>query len=253
MLEQHRTSFNVSFRFSPELCFFLQRADRTRPVHRILREKTSIKDAIEACGVPHPEVNLIHCDGVSVSFEHHLVASTEIEVFGLEDGREGRLQERCVKRFVVDGHLGKLARDLRLLGFDVAYDPMGEDAELVRVSGNEERALLTRDRRLLMHKVVRHGYCPRSDDPAEQVVEVGRRFHLSDFIAPYTRCLHCNGLLQPVAKGEVIDQLEPLTRLYYEKFRRCAECGKIYWSGSHFGKLQARLEKIRARLMPPPA
>jgi uncharacterized protein with PIN domain len=112
----------------------------------------------------------------------------------------------------------------------------------------EERALITRDRRLLMHSIVRHGYCPRSGDGEEQTIEVLRRFDLESVIAPLTRCLACNGLLETIEKKQVIDRLEPLTKIYYETFRRCASCGKIYWGGSHFDKLRARVERVRAKL-----
>lgn len=239
--------FAVRFRFHGDLSFFLPRENQARDVTKTLSEKTAVKDAIESCGVPHPEVDLICCDGVVVRFEHCVTSETNIDVYGLIDSPakpgEG-LQQRRVTKFVADGHLGKLARDLRLLGFDVLYDQNASDS-LLAASCADDRALLTRDRRLLMHKVVRHGYCPRSDDPDEQIVEVMRRFDLTELIAPYTRCLQCNGLVVKVNKADVIDQLEPLTKIHYDDFHRCPECGKIYWSGSHFSKLEARLEKIR--------
>ena len=218
---------------------------------KTLHEKTSVKDAIESCGVPHPEVDLICCDGVAVPFEHSLTADAVVDVHGLTNWpaeREEGLQQRRVTKFVADGHLGKLARDLRLLGFDVAYDPKADDLSLAG-SCSDDRALLTRDRRLLMHKIVRHGYCPRSAEPDEQIIEVIRRFALAELVAPYSRCVRCNGLLESVNKADVIEQLEPLTKTYYSDFRRCADCGQVYWSGSHFGKLEARLKKIRNALV----
>jgi hypothetical protein len=135
---------------------------------------------------------------------------------------------------------------LRLLGFDVAYNPHAEDRQLLTVMKRENRALLTRDRRLLMHAVVETGYCPRSQDADEQTVEVIRRFDLLRSLAPFTRCLRCNAPLRKVSKAEVIERLEPLTKIYYEQFRRCTACDQIYWAGSHFSKLQKRLKKIRA-------
>jgi uncharacterized protein len=243
-------AFTVRFYFHGSLSFFLSREDRAEPITKLLREKTSVKDAIESCGVPHPEVDLICCDGQAVPFEHCLIADAIVDVHGVIDSpaKPGeRLQERSVTRFVADGHLGKLARDLRLLGFDVVYAPDASDSSLAATC-SADRALLTRDRRLLMHKIVRHGYCPRSHDPDEQIIEVIRRFNLAKMIAPYTRCLQCNGLLAHANKMDVIEQLQPLTKIYYQDFRRCSGCGKIYWSGSHFGKLQARLNKIRNQL-----
>lgn len=240
------SSFTVSFHFSADLQFFLPKADPAQPLQRLLREKTSVKDAIEACGVPHPEVNLIRCDGERVGFEHQLNRAATIDVAGLESWRADGLQQRRLTQFVLDGHLGKLARDLRLLGFDALYTATTTDAELVAISARQERALLTRDRRLLMHSVVRHGYCPRSDDPDRQIVEVLARFDLHELMQPYTRCMHCNGLLHAAAKDEVLHELEPLTRIYYDEFRRCAGCRRVYWAGSHFAKLAARIEKIRS-------
>ena len=239
--------FTVQLRFHGGLGFFLRNEQRDRTIAKALREKTSVKDVIESCGVPHPEVDLIRCDGVPVGFDHPLTREAALGIFGVADSpgapSEG-LQQRRVTKFVADGHLGKLARDLRLLGFDALYASDASDASLAAACSHE-RALLTRDRRLLMHKVVRHGYCPRSHDPDEQIEEVVCRFDLSGLTAPFTRCLQCNGALARVSKREILDQLEPLTKIYYHEFRRCADCGKIYWAGSHFEKLRNRLERIR--------
>jgi uncharacterized protein with PIN domain len=202
--------------------------------------------------VPHTEVDLILCDGSPVGFSHQLTDDVEIDVYSPSGSPQefgaNRLQRRGVTKFVADGHLGKLARDLRLLGFDVAYNAMADDAAMLEISAREERTLLTRDRRLLMHAVVRDGYSPRSDCPEMQTVEVIRRFDLHALLAPFSRCLMCNGTLEPVSKAEVLTRLEPLTKIYYQDFRHCMVCGKIYWAGSHFGKLQSRIRRIRNAL-----
>src|SRR5438552_5888566 len=242
----------LRFHFHGDLTFFLTADAKQQPVRRTLHEKTSVKDAIEACGVPHTEVDLILCDGSPVGFSHQLTDDSEIDVYSTSGSPQeftaNRLQERGIAKFVADGHLGKLARDLRLLGFDVAYDAMADDTALLGISAREKRALLTRDRRLLMHAVVRDGYCPRSDCPEEQTVEVIRRFDLQALLAPFSRCLACNGTLGRVEKADVFDQLELMTKIYYNEFRRCIACGKIYWAGSHFGKLQSRIRRIRNAL-----
>jgi uncharacterized protein with PIN domain len=119
---------------------------------------------------------------------------------------------------------------------------------LLEVMVGQSRALLTRDRRLLMHTVVRHGYCPRSQNADEQTVEVLRRFNLLNLIAAFTRCLRCNALLEDVTKSDIIDELEPLTKIYYEQFRRCAGCSQIYWGGSHFQKLEKQIRNIQLRV-----
>lgn len=205
---------------------------------------------IEACGVPHPEVDLILVNGQPVDFQYAIASDVEIELYpvGIKclNFEYKRLQVATFSRFVADGHLGSLTRNLRLFGFDVAYDPQAEDRKLLGVMERENRALLTRDRRLLMHTIVKIGYCPRSQNADEQTVEVIRRFNLLDSLAPFTRCVRCNAPVRNVSKAEIIERLEPLTKIYYEQFRRCTGCGQLYWAGSHFSKLQKRLERIRA-------
>jgi len=244
--------FSVRLSLHGDLDFFLPSRTRHKDITRSLSEKTSVKDVIEACGVPHPEVDLILVNGEEVDFDYGVMNDAEIEVYPPEiqspQSKQKRLQVHTIIGFVTDGHLGKLTRNLRMLGFDVAYDPRAHDRQLLDVMDRENRALLTRDRRLLMHAVVRTGYCPRSQDPDEQTVEVIRRFNLLGLIAPFTRCLRCNASLQEITKADIIEELEPLTKIYYEQFRRCTGCGQIYWPGSHFPKLQKRLEKIRANV-----
>jgi uncharacterized protein with PIN domain len=242
--------FTVRLNLHGNLDFFVRSGARGRPIERSLSEKTSVKDAIESFGVPHPEVDVILVNGRPVDFDYTLVNDADIELYPVITSRPKfqykRLQTTGYVRFVADGHLGKLTRNLRLLGFDVAYDARAEDRELLTVMERENRALLTRDRRLLMHAVVRTGYCPRSQNADEQTIEVIRRFDLLGSIFPFTRCLRCNAPLRKVSKAEIIERLEPLTKIYYEEFRRCTGCGQIYWAGSHFSKLQKRLELIRA-------
>jgi uncharacterized protein with PIN domain len=243
--------FTVRLAFHGDLIFFLRsKAERERR----LGERTSVKDVIESCGVPHPEVDLILVNGSPVDFGFVLGQDAGLDIYPTDWQRltyfpENRLQMIQVQKFVADGHLGKLVRDLRLLGLDVVYDRAAEDRQLLETAKIDNRALLTRDRRLLMHAVVRHGYYLRSQNPLAQTLEVLRRFHLSPSLAPFTRCLLCNAALEPVEKAQVLDQLEPLTKIYYERFRRCRGCGQIYWQGSHFDKLRARVEEVHATLI----
>ena len=247
--------FTVRLHFHGDLNIFL-RSKAGDIIERRLAEKTSIKDIVESCGVPHPEVDLILVNERPVDFNHTLAENAKVEVFSVQNRAtaptDKRLQTIGISRFVADGHLGGLARNLRLLGFDVAYSPDADDRQLLEVMTRENRALLTRDRPLLMHAIVQHGYYPRSQDPAEQTIEVVRRFDLSEVIAPFTRCMRCNAPLEEAAKAEIIDKLEPLTKIYYKQFRRCPDCEQIYWSGSHFAKLQRRIEEIRSRIRDKP-
>jgi len=244
--------FSVRLNLHGDLDFFLPSRTRRKSIERSLTEKTSIKDVIESCGVPHPEVGLILLNGKAVDFDYGVTRDAQIEVYPPKTGyphfEEKPPQVAKVLRFVADGHLGKLTRNMRLLGFDVAYDCRADDRQLLAIMESENRALLTRDRRLLMHAVVQTGYCPRSQEPDEQTIEIIRRFDLFDWIAPFTRCLRCNAVLQAVTKTDIIEKLETLTKIYYEQFRRCTGCEQIYWSGSHFDRLQKRIEIIQTRL-----
>lgn len=247
-------AFSVGLRFRGDLPFFLKRAESDGVLIRTLREKTSVKDVIESCGVPHTEVDLILRDRIPLGFAHLLSSDASLEIYPVgwspEAFAANRLQRREIVTFVVDGHLGKLARDLRLFGVDTVYRNDTDDRALADIAVAQQRGLLTRDRRLLMHAVIRDGYCPRSDRAEEQIVEVLRRFDLREAIRPYTRCLRCNAVLERVEKSAVMERLEPLTKIYYKDFRRCSGCGQIYWPGSHFDKLEARLERIRAAMEP---
>ena len=255
--------FLVRLRCHGGLTFFLK-GPGYETVERTLKEKTSIKDVIESCGIPHPEVDVILINREPVDFARTIDREMNVDVYPVEASpllfRAQRLQQRGLTRFVADGHLGKLTRDLRLLGFDVLYDRDPSDRQLLELItldqpsvaaatyGSEGRcALLTRDRRLLMHSIVEHGYYLRSQEPLKQTIEILRRFDLVDLVRPFTRCLRCNALLQSIDKNTVIDRLEPLTKIYYHDFRRCTGCGQLYWPGSHFGKLQTRIQKIRVR------
>jgi len=257
--------FPVELTFHGDLPRFLRPALRgTSPVRRELAEKTAVKDVIEACGIPHVEVDLIAVTDAAGTAVQALDLTFPVQtplalaIFPVPAPSEllpsaPRLQPRAGERFIADGHLGALARHLRLLGLDTAYERDADDPRLLDIMTAENRVLLTRDRRLLMRSVVRQGYCPRSDEPEEQAREVLRRFGLLDTsqrLSAWSRCLLCNGLLGSVSKPEVAADLaaEPRTLLYYDEFYRCADCGRIYWHGSHSAKLDARVARIRAEI-----
>jgi uncharacterized protein len=244
---ERMADFPVRLTLHPALQFFLRRKTNGL-LEKILHEKTSVKDVIESCGAPHPEVDVILVQGAAVDFTFQLREASDVEVFGVGEAppalTEFRLQPATADRFVADGHLARLARHLRLLGMDVLCETAADDRRLLDIMSREDRALLTRDRRLLMHSRVRCAYYPRSQMPEEQVVEVVRRFRMPKALAPFTRCLRCNAPLAAVSKAEVLPALEPLTRIYYEEFRRCTGCGQVYWSGTHYPRLQERLARL---------
>ena len=153
-----------------------------------------------------------------------------------------------VSRFVLDGHLGRLAAYLRMLGFDTLYRNDFDDEELAEISAAQQRILLTRDRGLLKRSKVLRGFCLRTKDPHQQLLDVVQRFDLQSQIAPFTRCIACNGILETVQKSEILDQLQPKTRKYFNEFSRCVDCGKIYWQGSHHERMQALVAWVEKSL-----
>jgi uncharacterized protein len=252
-LRQERIS--VLIWFHEGLDYFLKPDQRRdQPIRRTIDYRTAIKDVIESCGVPHPEVDLILVDKRRVDFPFRIQNDCVTDVYPFSSQRASSgLQSRGIRSFLADGHLGKLVRDLRLLGIDVAYRNDADDRDLLTIMQREERALLTRDRLLLMHRIVENGFFPRSQIPFEQTIETIRRFELASALAPLTRCLRCNGILNRTEKEAVTEQLEPLTRLYYDDFTKCPSCGQTYWRGSHIGKLETRVADILARVTGPEA
>lgn len=210
----------------------------------------SVKDAVESVGVPHPEVALLLVDGVAVGFGHRLVGGERVAVFppfdGIEQGPSPTVWPPAIEpRFVLDVHLGTLAKRLRLLGFDTWYRNHADDRELATVAVGERRILLTRDRGLLMRRAVVHGYLPRSDDPDEQLDEVAHRYELATRLVPGTRCVTCNGVLRAVPAASVEREVPLGTRASTSSFARCTACRQVYWTGAHRGALDAIIARVR--------
>jgi uncharacterized protein with PIN domain len=245
----------VQLRFYEELNDFLSPERRKVSFDHELSRRTSVKDLIESFGVPHTEVEVILANGRSVDFSYIVQPGDRISVYPVFEGLDVRpllrLREKPLRHpcFVVDANLGQLARYLRLLGFDVVYRNDFTDREVARIASTENRIVLTRDRALLQHKIITHGYFVRAVKPREQVREILTRLDLYRELRPFTRCLRCNGELEDVDKQAVLHQLEPKTRKYYERFRRCQACGQAYWKGSHFD----RMEKLCDFFMAPSA
>lgn len=235
------------FRFYADLNDFLppQLRQRTFP-YPAYDGRQSVKHLIEALGVPHTEVALILANGQAIDFAYLVQAGNRISVYppfttlALSPAVPLRPPLVPPHRFIADNHLGKLARYLRLLGLDTLYlNHEAGDAVLADIAHEEGRILLTRDRGLLKRGKVVYGYCLRTTDPAGQLAAVLHRFQLRGELAPWTRCLRCNGLLEAVAKEVVRPRLAPKTRRYFDAFHICQACQQIYWQGSHYARLEA--------------
>jgi uncharacterized protein with PIN domain len=241
---------DVQIRFYEELNDFLPPGRRKIDLHHRLKQAASIKDTIESFGVPHTEVDLILINGRSVGFDYRVQEGDRISVYPVFEALDitpvTRLRPAPLRitRFVLDGHLGRLAAYLRLFGFDTLYRNDYDDATLADISAAEGRILLTRDRRLLMRKQITCGHYVRAAQPRAQLLEVLERFDLLQTQRPFTRCLHCNGTIVAVSRDEVLSRLLPRTRAVYEEFWQCRDCGKIYWKGGHYQRLQQLVDSV---------
>lgn len=225
------------FLFYDRLKDFLPRDEREQRIRVDFRGHQSIKHLAESLGVPHPEIGRVLVNGQEGALNTITQDGDQVEVHPIPNGCP------VEPRFVLDNHLGRLTAYLRMLGFDCLYHNDYDDENLAQVVEQEERILLSRDRRLLMRKVVTHGYCPRSLDSIEQLMEVMERFDLAKRIHPFHRCLRCNHLLESITKEAILDRLEPLTKQYFDEFHICPACKQIYWKGSHYERMQILIEK----------
>jgi uncharacterized protein with PIN domain len=241
----------AQFRFYAELNDFLPLERKKTPFFYSFYGTPSVKDAIESIGIPHTEVDLILVNGVSVGFSYLLQNGNIISVYPVFESLDItptiKLRAKPLRKtkFIVDINLGKLAKMLRMLGFDTSYRNNYADAAIIHDSIGEKRIILTRDQNLLKNKSVTHGYWVRATDPKQQLEEIVKRFDLKSQIKPFKRCMVCNGIIKVVDKKDIQDQLPEKTIRYFEDFYRCSSCGKIYWKGSHYKKMEKVINNLK--------
>ena len=244
----------AQFRFYAELNDFLKPAVRYQSVLLPFKGRQSVKHLAESLGVPHPEINLILANGEPVNFDYLVQDGDRLSIYPVFESMNiasiNHLRPLPLRktRFVLDGHLGKLAAFLRMLGFDARYRNNFDDVELATISLEEQRILLTRDRGLLKRKQVQRGYCLRSKNPYKQMCEIVQRFDLLGNIHPFTRCMACNGILKAVDKADILHLLKPGTRKYFQHFEQCDQCGKVYWRGTHHERMSQMIERLKSDL-----
>ena len=236
-----------------ELNDFLPVQKRKREFTVSLPHGATVKALIEQAGVPHTEVDLVLVNGESVTFSRRLAPGDRVSVypvfesFNMKTVSRVRPEPLRITRFLPDVHLGKLAKTLRMLGFDTRYDNHMDDESIARLAHIESRIILTRDRELLKRKIVTHGYLVRSKNPDRQLVEVLERFDLFESINPFSRCLECNIPLVPVPKADVQGAVPAVVYAEYHSFSRCAYCRRIFWPGSHWEKMRQRIKALTRR------
>lgn len=244
-MNAHGDEHTAELRFYAELNDFLPEARRQRTFRHTFRGRPAVKDLVESLGVPHTEVDVVLVNGTSVGFGHPVEDGDRVAVYPVFEAidvaplQHLRPAPLRISRFVLDGHLGRLARALRLLGYDAAYDRDVSDADLIDRARAESRIILTRDRELLKSGKVTHGVWVRSTDPPTQLVEVLDRFDLRASAKPFSRCTVCNGELVAVTPEDAAADAPPRVRERCREYHRCAECRKLYWKGTHVDRLEA--------------
>ncbi len=240
----------ISIRFYQELNDFLPPHRRGVRFDAEFPAGCTAKAIIESLGVPHTEVDLILANGESVGFPFRLSDADRLTIYpvfeswdiqGLSRTRPEPL--RTVK-FVCDVHLGKLAALLRLFGLDASYANNSSDDEILAVSREERRIILTRDRGLLKRRAVTHGYCVRDSRPRDQLSEIFNRFDLKRLARPFSRCMACNAGLERVEKDSVASLLPPLVVKLYDEFSKCPACGRVFWRGTHWERMKKLADEV---------
>jgi len=214
----------------PELRFLLPARDRHGPVAVPVDGVNSLLHVVESIGIPRTEVGALVVNGEPVTTGYRPRDGDQVMVQA-----PARPQVVVQQRFLLDVHLGTLARRMRLLGLDTGYSNDADDTELVQQAIAQGRVLLTRDRGLLRRRALPVGAFVRGQDPDDQLADVLDRF--APVLAPWTRCPACNGGLRACSLEEVAALIEPGTRRTYQLFHRCQACGRAYWRGAHAERL----------------
>ena len=242
------------FRFYAELNDHLAPEERFRTLEKEFYVPGSVKDMIESFGVPHTEVELILVNGESSDFSRLVRGGDRVAVYpvfeSLDISPELRVRRQVLRQpeFVLDVHLGRLAAYLRMLGFDAVYRRGAKDEDLVRISSQQKRILLTRDRNLLKHSAVTHGYWVRETGSRRQTAEVVRRFDLLRMFKPFTRCMACNQLLRPAAKAELAGSIPEAILAGHEEFLQCPGCRRAYWKGTHYQRMESWVKDLAGQI-----
>jgi len=151
-------------------------------------------------------------------------------------------------KFIVDRNVGKLARWLRLMGYDTRFFDGGDDAELVAIAKTEGRVILSRDTQIMKRRLITGGQIKavliQSDQPGEQIRQVIDTLNLDSRFRPFTICLECNQPLVERAKDEVKELVPPYVFKTQDQFMQCPNCRRIYWRGTHWRAMTKKLESF---------
>lgn len=240
----------VTFRFYEELNDFLAKEHRKVTFTYQFNNNPRVIEVIEQLGVPHSGIDLILINGKSVGFDERLQDQDHIAVYPVFEAIDitaiNKLRPKPLRqnKFILDVHLGRLAKYLRMCGFDCYYENL-DDNEIIELALEQRRIILTKDKNLLKDKRVTHGYWVRATLPKKQLLEIIKRFDLANKIKFLTRCLLCNRKLKKVAQPEKLKSLIPPEALkFYKDFYLCEHCNKIYWEGSHYENMMELVRSV---------
>ena len=224
-------------RFYGQLLDFLPGVAEGAGVAVPIDRSRSVKDAIESLGVPHPELGAVRIDGGDATLDDLLRGGEVVEAWPprapLDD-----------PRFVADGHLNKLARHLRMAGFDTLCGLDWDDDRIVATALAEGRTILTRDKGMLRRSEVERGYFIRNVESEAQLAEATAAFGLAGRFRPFTRCRECNTVLENATPAESDARVPPRIRALYDRFKACPGCGRLYWEGSHYDRMRALIARV---------
>ena len=244
------TKMAYEITFHGNLGYFFK-PDDGKDTKFVMERLAPMKDIVEAIGIPHTEVGRIISEGNELGFTYIPQSHDSIDIYPIEPPDDVsvptvlRPKSYPSVRFIADVNVGKLAKLMRLLGFDTAYGNCWEDSYITDRALKESRIVLTKDRNLLKRRIVAAGRLVRTEKPWDQAAEVMLFYGLQDAISPFGICPMCNGKLEKVEKARILDRIEPLTRLFVDEFRQCPECGRIYWSGTHRKDILERIGKLK--------
>jgi uncharacterized protein with PIN domain len=240
----------ITVRCFAELNDFLPAGRKQTPFILTLKEPVTVGEIAEILGVPLSEVDLVTVNGTPAGRSHRPLENDYIAIYPVFESFDvsslQTIQKKPLRitRFILDAHLGKLARYLRMLGFDSLYRNDYSDKEIIETARDQKRIILTRDKLLLRSPRVDHGYYVRSVEKHAQLIEIVKKFDLYSQFRSFTRCMTCNTELLPVGKKMIRDRIDPDIYKCFDEFYNCPSCEKFFWRGSHFERMERQIRDI---------
>ncbi|HVN49135.1 MAG TPA: Mut7-C RNAse domain-containing protein [Bacteroidota bacterium] len=238
------SNLSIHIRWYGELNDHLPLEQQYSHIVHHLERRITVGEFVSRFDIPVDSIDLVLVNGTSVDLEYFLNDRDTIAVFPVFESFDisslEKIHEHPLRRpkFVLDVHLGKLANHLRMLGFDTLYRNDYTDDLLCQISLREHRTLLSKDRSLIETKSLTHAYFVKNKNPRLQLLEVLNRFQLLSLASPFTRCIECNTILQPIEMKQILFRLPAPVKEWCTEYQWCSVCDRIYWKGTHFKKMQ---------------